>query len=125
MNKTDDIKRRILALCPADKMPMLDFELRMLMATQETDSLLFINEHWRPIAEERDQLRLHLDAALAKPTRERAPKADPDADVRFTALTIDYENLKKQHANLQEAHKKLQADCDDLLNDQRPARERA
>ena len=60
----------------------------------------------------------------------------PVVPSRFGALTNEHNNLKKKHATLQdraddlqaelldlrEAHKKLQADCDELLADQRPAR---
>lgn len=136
MSTLDEAKRRILALCPPDQMPMVDFELRMLATSLEAESLNFIHQHWRPIAVERDQLRAQLAEALAKPAR--ASKVDDSADLpsRFGALTNEHNNLKKKHATLQdraddlqaelldlrEAHKKLQQDCDELLADQRPAR---
>lgn len=141
MSTLDDVKRRILAVCPPDQLPIVDFELRMLVATLESESLTFIHQQWRPIADERDQLRQLLAVANAKPPRDRSAKVADDADLpsRFGALTNEHNNLKKQHAalqdrlddlraehlDLQEKHKKLQADCDDLLNDHRPARERA
>lgn len=144
MSTLEEAKRRILALCPADQMPMVDFELRMLATSLEAESLNFIHQHWRPIADERNQLREQLAQVQAKPAKSAKP--DTDSDVRLTALTIDHANLKRQHSNLQQkydllveektdvqtelavlqlAHKKLQADCDDLLTDSRPARERA
>jgi uncharacterized protein (DUF3084 family) len=127
----DDIKRRILALCPVEQLPVLDFELRMMIATLETNSLTFIHEHWRPIAVDRDQLREQLAAATAKPARDRSPKPPTDENLqsRFDALTQEHSLLKTKHSNLQESHeqlqaehKKLQQDCDDLLNDKRPGR---
>jgi predicted nucleic acid-binding Zn-ribbon protein len=135
----DEAKRRILALCPPDQMPMVDFELRMLATSLEAESLNFIHQHWRPIATERDQLRAQLAEALAKPPRDRSAKPSEDATdlpSRFGALTNEHNNLKKQHTalqdrhddlraeflDLQEKHAQLQKDCDDLLNDKRPAR---
>jgi hypothetical protein len=148
----DDVKRRILAVCPPDQLPIVDFELRMLVATLESESLTFIHQHWRPIADERDQLRQLLAVANAKPPRDRSAKVADDADLpaRFGALTNDHTILKRKYdalqtrhetlqnqydvlleektetqtelALLQLAHKKLQADCDDLLADHRPAR---
>lgn len=137
MSTLEEAKRRILALCPADQMPMVDFELRMLATSLEAESLNFIHQHWRPIATERDQLREQLAQVQAKPAKSAKP--DADAEVRLTALTIDHANLKKQHTALRDQkddlqaelldlraeNKKLQSDIDDLLADKRPARERA
>ena len=140
MSTLDEAKRRILALCPADQMPMVDFELRMLATSLEAESLNFIHQHWRPIATERDQLRAQLAELQTKPARGKSTD-DADLPSRFGALTNDHNNLKKQHANLQllynqqkennedlladleklrAEHKKLQADCDELLDDKRP-----
>lgn len=120
MQETDEIKRRLLALIPDQHRATADFELRMLLAMLETNSLQFIHQVWRPIAEERDQLKVHLDAALARPVRERGPKADDNLAVRFEALTTDHGHLQTRYEALQAAHTKLQADCDELLDDQRP-----
>ena len=141
MSTLEDAKRRILALCPPDQMPIVDFELRMLATSLEADSLKFIHQHWRPIADERDKFRQLLAIAEAKPAR--SAKHTDDAEVRLTALTIDHANLKKQNTtlkeqnsllqdrnddltaeliDLREKHKKLQADCDELLADTRPVR---
>jgi chromosome segregation ATPase len=113
-------------------MPMVDFELRMLATSLEAESLNFIHQHWRPIADERDQLRAQLAQVPAK----RSGKSTEDADVRLSALTIDHANLKKQFAVLQDqkddlqaelldlraTNKRLQTDIDDLLADKRPTR---
>ena len=134
MSTVDDAKRRILAMCPPEQMSMVDFELRMLATSLESESLQFIHQHWRPIADERDQLRAQVAELQAKPSRKSAD--DTDLPARFGALTNEHQNLKKKNAalsdrnddlqaellDLREAYKKLQADCDDLLNDQRPAR---
>jgi len=79
---------------------------------------------------------------------EKAPvkSGNEDDSPRFKALSLEYKSLERKHAGLRErydvvveektdvqselavlqlAHKKLQADCDDLLNDSRPVRERA
>lgn len=144
MSTLDEAKRRILALCPPDQMPMVDFELRMLATSLEAESLNFIHQHWRPIADERDQLRQLLAIANAKPARDRSVKAPDDATdlpSRFGALTNEHNNLRRRYETLENKydvalkekmdlqdeldqlrvdHKKLQTDCDELLDDKRP-----
>jgi chromosome segregation ATPase len=118
------IRDRILALVPTERHPFAEFELRMLTTTLESDNLRYIHQHWRPIADERDQLREQLAASSAEPVENRRGLRG-----KAEALQTQYDELLKKHmdlqdsfATLQAAHAALQKDCDELLADKLPSR---
>lgn len=118
------IRDRILALVPAERHPFAEFELRMLTTTLESDNLRYIHQHWRPIADQRDQLLEQLKAVPAEPASTRRATRD-----KSEALQTQYDDLLKKHmdlqdsfATLQTAHLALQKDCDELLADKLPSR---
>lgn len=118
------IRDRILALVPVERHPFAEFEIRMLTATLESENLRYIHQHWRPIADERDQLRAQLVAPAVEPTESRRASRN-----KAEALQTQYDELLKKHMDLQDSFAKLQAehnalqkDCDELLADKFPSR---
>lgn len=148
MSEIDAIRARILAFVTEEQMPFAEFELRMLTTTLESANLQYIHQYWRPIAAERDALREQIAKAVVAPRKARTPDVatlvgDDDDSPRFKALSVEHNQLKRNHGHLKAnhealqaehdaaleelaalklAHKKLQADCDDLLDDRGPRR---
>jgi predicted nuclease with TOPRIM domain len=132
------IRARILEMVPTEQAPFVEFELRMLTTTLESQNLQYIHQHWRPIAADRDKLREQLASLKTKPERpaRSAPTETPDVQVRFDALSVEHGQLQTKHKNLEQRHtdlkelyetlvaqhKQLQHDCDELLADKIPRR---
>lgn len=123
MNDYPSVRARLLALVPAEQLPYAEFELRLLTTTLESDHLRDIHQHWRPIADERDQLRAQL-AAPDEPleTRRAARDRNEAAQTKYDALLKKYTDLQDSYTELQELYAALQRDCDDLLADKQPRR---
>lgn len=123
MNDYPSVRARLLALVPAEQLPYAEFELRLLTTTLESDHLRDIHQHWRPIADERDQLRAQL-AAPAEPLDSRRVARDKyeAAQTRYDELLKKFTDLQDSYTDLQAQYAALQKDCDDLLADKQPRR---
>lgn len=122
------IRARILTMVPAEQLPFLEFELRMLATTLEAENLRYIHQHWRPIAAERDQLRSQLATAQAAIRTAREPRGrggkdqgDDDAATRLKALEAEHKLLQRNHTNqrerydaLKEEHASLKSEYEEL-----------
>ena len=109
-NDVSSIRSRLMAMVPADQSPFADFELRMLTATLEAEHLRDIHTHWRPIADERNQLRIQLAAApvaSAEPLESRRAARNKNE-----ALQLQYDKLLKKQMDLEDTLKSLESGDD-------------
>lgn len=137
-NDVSSYRARLLEMVPADQLPFAEFELRMLITTLETDHLRDIHTNWRPIADERNQLRAQLAAVPTEPLESRRGARNKyellqkqfddlmkkyvnlqgstpeDDSPRFKALSVEYSTLQRNHAGLRERHQTLQDDYSTL-----------
>lgn len=91
------IRARILALVPVEQLPFAEFELRMLIATMESENLRCIHQQWRPIADERDELRAKLEASPVEPLESRRASRN-----KHEALQARYDELLKKYMDLED-----------------------
>ena len=106
----NDIRARLMAMVPADQLPFAEFELRMLFATLEAEHLRDIHTHWRPIADERNQLRIQLAAAPVAPAEPIESRRA--ARNKNEALQTQYDELLKKQMDLEDTLKALETGDD-------------